>query len=50
MAHATDRPPWEAIVRKLALVTGAVLGAAVVLRKQRERERSDAVWEEPRLS
>ena len=36
-------------MRKLLVVAGAAVGvAAVALRKQRERELSDAVWEEPR--
>lgn len=36
-------------MRKLLVVAGAAVGvAAVTLRKLRERELSDAVWQEPR--
>ncbi len=35
-------------MRKLALFTMIAAGIAALLRKQRERELEEAVWEEPR--
>ncbi len=46
MAHVIP-PSQEAVMRKLAIVAALAGLVTAVVRKQRERELDEAIWEEP---
>jgi hypothetical protein len=48
MAHGPLSTLLEVVMRKLLLFTAIVGAVAAVLKRQRDRELDEAVWEEPR--
>ena len=48
MAHAGSRPPTEGVaMKKSALLVVLLAVVALVLKRQRDRELDEAIWEEP---
>ena len=48
MAHRRTSPPKDRAMKKLLFLATAVAGTLAVLKKQRDAELDEAIWEEPR--
>jgi hypothetical protein len=48
MAHDTPRRKGDISMRKFALLAALAGLVSAVLKKQRDRELDEAIWEEPR--